>query len=418
VASVQITTSTYAAPFWEAAQGVVAAGSRIWTGFNTGAGVVYYYSDNAGSSWTQHVDAAPSTATNRPVALATGNDGTTQHFYAVYESNQGDSGGGGGYRNIHTNVSSGTPGALAGGTFEAGSPNGVAFASLFLTPTGTNPRIWALERYQTAATPTYELRVRYATLWTNPDTIGNWSNLTGTLNTASTMKVAQGAFLTIGGANRACIVMLNPGVTPNTLNAHTFDPTAATPALGTATSFGALASTNVFDTTTSAWGLTPGPTEQPQFCMAAKNDYIVAGRRDATAGTWAFYKSVDGTTWTTPTGWTGLSGIGRAAIASDGTDFFIVHTDTYAIKSSAASMQVRKITAATDTLGAAQSFSDNQAGSFTISVAGGTLHCVYRSGTVSPYSVRYDSLATSTLAPASGIPNLTARKYRPARRHH
>jgi hypothetical protein len=54
------------------------------------------------------------------------------------------------------------------------------------------------------------------------------------------MKVAQGAFLTIGGANRACIVMLNPGVTPNTLNAHTFDPTATTPALGTATSFGAL----------------------------------------------------------------------------------------------------------------------------------------------------------------------------------
>jgi hypothetical protein len=417
VASVQIVTSTYAAPLWEATQGVVAAGSRIWTGFNSGAGVVYYYSDNAGSSWTQHVDAAPSSATNRHVTLATGNDGTTQHLYAEYESNQGDDAGGGGFRNVHSNVLSGTPGALTGGTLEAGGTNlGASYPSSFLTPTGTNPRLWIIERRKTAATA-YEMRVLYATLWTNPDTATNYATLSA-LSSTSVMKMGQGAFLTIAAANRACIVGINPAVTPNTLNAYTFDPTAATPALGTATSFGALASTNVFDTTTSAWGTTPGPTEQPQFCMAARNDYIVAGRRDATAGTWSFYKSVNGTTWTTPTGWTGLSGIGRAAIASDGTDFFIVHTDTYAIKSSAANLQARKITTATDTLETAQTFSDNQAGSFTISVAGGTLHCVYRSGTVSPYSVRYDSIATSTLAPSTGIPNLTARKYRPTRRHH
>jgi hypothetical protein len=48
-------------PSGKPAQNVVAAGSRIWTGFNTGAGVVYYYSDNAGAAWTQHVDGTPST---------------------------------------------------------------------------------------------------------------------------------------------------------------------------------------------------------------------------------------------------------------------------------------------------------------------------------------------------------------------
>jgi hypothetical protein len=282
VASIQITTSTYAAPFWEAAQCIVVAGSRIWTGFNTGAGVVYYYSDNAGASWTQHVDAAPSTATNRHVAMATGNDGTTQHLYAEYESNQGDDAGGGGFRNIHSNVLSGTPGALTGGTLEAGGTNlGASYPSSFLTVTATNPRLWVVERRKTAATA-YEMRVLYSTLWTNPDTATNYATLSA-LSSTSVMKMGQGAFLTIAGANRACIVGLNPAVTPNTLNAYTFDPTAATPALGTATSFGALASTNVFDTTTSAWGTTPGPSEQPQFCMAAKNDYIVAGRRDATA---------------------------------------------------------------------------------------------------------------------------------------
>jgi hypothetical protein len=244
------------------------------------------------------------------------------------------------------------------------------------------------------------MRVLYATLWTNPDTATNYATLSA-LSSTSVMKAGQGAFLTIAGANRVCIVGLNPSVTPNTLNAYTFDPTATTPALGTATSFGALASTNVFDTTTSAWGTTPGPTEQPQFCMAAKNDYIVAGRRDATAGTWTFYKSVNGTTWTTPTGWSGLTSMGRCSIGTDGTDFYLVHTDTYAIKSSAANLMIRKITASSDTMGSAQSFSDNQAGAFSVSVAGGTVHCVYRSGTVSPYSVRYDSIATSTFTAAT-----------------
>jgi hypothetical protein len=71
-------------------------------------------------------------AANRHVSLATGNDGTTQHLYAQYESNQGDDAGGGGYRNIHSNVLSGTPGALTGGTLEAGGANlGASFNSSF-----------------------------------------------------------------------------------------------------------------------------------------------------------------------------------------------------------------------------------------------------------------------------------------------
>jgi hypothetical protein len=150
--------------------------------------------------------------------------------------------------------------------------------------------------------------------------------------------------------------------------------------------------------------VTPGPTEQPQFCMAARADYIVAGRRDPADGSWTFYKSVNGTTWTTPTGWSGLTRIGRCAIATDGTDFYIVHQNAYSIKSADETLSVRKITTATDTLGAAVAFSDSRAGSFTMTVAGGSVHCAYRSGTVSPFSVRYDSVATSALSP--GVPFL------------
>jgi hypothetical protein len=70
---------------------------------------------------------------------------------------------------------------LAGGTFEAGGTKWCRVRFAVLDADRDESADLGVERYQTTATPTYEVRVRYATLWTNPDTITNWANLTGTL---------------------------------------------------------------------------------------------------------------------------------------------------------------------------------------------------------------------------------------------
>jgi len=134
------------------------------------------------------------------------------------------------------------------------------------------------------------------------------------------------------------------------------------------------------------------------MALAAKNDYIVFARHRFSIGTVDLFKATDGTNWSQPSGWTNLT-MGQLSIGCDGTDFWIVHSDSWgAPETTSQPLKYRRITAATDALSGTSAFSDQNGNGVAVpaSVSTTKLHCVYRGSTDAPFSVRSD-FATITV---------------------
>lgn len=404
MASTQIQTTTSSRSWAGHSPCVTRAGSRLWqvTVGGTDAsnpGVCLWYSDNDGTNWTKHSQLDSSTADLRA---------TIDYYFAGTILAIATAGGNVGgtalkFHHISSNVASGTPGAATTVTVDAGGANaGTYQPHLFSTETGTNPRFWIVGGKQTSAT-VWETRVWYALT----TALSSWATITGTeTDGVSHTHNAWGAHWTVGGANKATIVMQTPNSAANDrLIAFTFDPTASTPALGSGTQFGALSSGSMGDEIVDYVGMQAG---------AVKADYLVYGRYDRIANTVSFYKTVNGTTWTTPTGWTGLT-MGRFTITLSSPNFIILHTASYGAPSTTAQdLKYRTITTASDTMGGVNNFSDAQGNLVSTPTDTGTskLYGIYRGSTASPFSVRVDTIniggAGDTTAPGQATVSIGA----------
>lgn len=337
--SVQLQTVTAAVPFSHA-RSIATAGARLWAAFYDGTNYVYQYSDDSGATWSSEVTVRAADvrgslfydSTNTRINFATAGANSSSTSLQLHS--------------ISSNVTSGTPGSITTTTIDAGGANaGVQWPYALVSPTATNPRYWVIAKKTTAAS-TFETRVWYCAAGAAADTAGNWSttnftNLGGNSD-ANTNKLGTGAYWTVAGASRVTFVIAL--ASPNSFEAVTFDPSATTPTPGTVT---AVPSSVVTDS------ISPD-TDGGTFAVSAKADYLVFGRmRSATSSLWDFWKTVNGTTWTNPTGWQGLT-MGRAQIATDLTDFHLLHSETYGAAATTAQTIVRRqITVVGDVMGGA-----------------------------------------------------------------
>lgn len=390
---VQTTTSIRSGLNGPGAPIMALAGTRLWAVIDGGTDATnpdqcLWYSDDSGATWTKkglvvadgsvgsmvayndagtwrlHVCSAATTATSTPL-----------HFFS-----------------IHSNVATGVPGALTSdATPDAGGANAaVGYPTLVVTNTGTRPRVWCIFNKITGASSS-ELRVGYASVGTSPDTAANWTFLSGVSGpgTSQDRHYGMGAWWSVGGAQKLTIVFSDDD-NPGKLRAYTFDPTAATPALGSPTTIRTLSS-----------GQFPSGSFGRFHTLAAKADYLVLAVMATDSSLLELFKTTDGTTWTQPAGWSGITG-GCPALAYDGSHFQLLATASFTSTSAASvdTIQQKLINTATDGITSTTTFSDTQ-GQFSAACSDGTnLMALYRAGTSSPYSVRADKQAI--LAPAAG----------------
>lgn len=408
MASTQIQTSSLSSgPVFTHGREIAKTTSRLWALVQGGAsgsdtGLNLYYSDNDGGSWTKHSDvdtaadvigtvhAYQDTGVWKLIVAWAGSDTNTKALKTA---------------TVASNVDTGTPGALsAANTVDAGGANaGNQWPAIFSTDTASNPRVWIVWEKMTAATPTYECRAAYAafsalTSWATT----NFTNLGATAG-SSQGHYGTGVYWTVSAADKATIAFIDPG--SRAYKSVTFDPTATTPTPGTVTT--------VY--TDSTFMQSGQPTDGPTMTMSAKADYLVFGAYDPsnTSGTWTFKKTVNGTAYTTPTGWSAVSGMGRASITTDGTNFWLVHSSSFGtLSSSAQTLQYREITTSSDTLGGVTAFSDTAGNGVSTPRNTGTskLYAVYRASTASPYSCRSDFVSIGGAADTTppGAASVTA----------
>ena len=377
---------------------LVLAGTRLYSLYQNGTAFVYKYSDDDGGTWSAETTIA---------------SGSNFYGSAVYDSVNSHlricyAGGNSyaqklAYRAIKSNVASGTPGSLTTeAVIDAGGSNaGVQYPYIVHTATSTRPRIWIIAQKCTAL-DTLETRAWYCPVSTatDPETAGNWvtTNFTnlGSNSNANASKHGVGAWWSVSSAEKLTFVF-GTGSTPLTYETVTFDPTAATPTPGTVTG--------------SVFTVGNGLDEDiygPPMTIAAKADYLVFGRYDAQFQSWTFYKTVNGTTWTSPTGWNNIT-MGKAVLTKSGSDFYILHTATYGVPTtSAQGLRYRLITTSSDTMGGASVFSDTDGSYISAPLNTGTskLYGLYRAGTASPYPIRSDFLSiggggSDTTAPSA-----------------
>lgn len=395
MASVQITTTTNDRGLF-CTEDIVAAGSRLWAAFADGAIAVVVYSDDNGASWTS---ITAFTAGSSAVSCHVWNNAGTWWLIAVASAGQGGTTAALQVKTITSGVDSGTPGAFSAATsIDVGGTNlGVAGHAACVAATATNPRMWIVAR-KTTASGIHEIRGWYCPL-ASVLTAGSWvsTNFTnlGSQSGSNVTKFGKPVWWTVGGADKLTVLCHKvQGLTSQTYNSFTFDPTATTPTPGTATAL------TMLDTTT----FVAGNTEGHAFDVAAKAGYLVFGtirNSGASPTQWDFFKTVDGTTWSNPTGWTAITA-GRATIAGDGTDFHLVHNATYGASASTASAYTwRKISTAGDGMAAGTAFSDTSGCQAFSGVGGGYLVVIYRAGTASPYPVRADRVSLAATGAAA-----------------
>lgn len=373
------------------------AGSRLWAVVQGGASggdtnVNLYYSDDSGSSFTKLTDVMANSSVI-PQLLTYQDSGGSWHLAVVCAHRPtGSETEALTLYQLHTNVATGTPGSLtAATTIDAGGSNaGWQFAVLLHSPSVSNRRLWVVAGKRLSLT-TWGVEYTYAGEGTTADTAGNWATLvevqsgsSGTLNNHH----AVAAYWTVSGNPKLTIVWMDDaGSSPQKLYANTFDPSASTPALGSDTDVTSLAN-NSGSFTASEWN------DGGMISVAAKADYLVVGRRNA-GGSTDLARTTDGTSWSQPSGWSGLT-TGRMSLTTDGTNFYLVYVATLtAISSAVDALKYRQITAATDAMGAEVSFSDTSGAAVSTPPNTGTslLAVLYRASTSSPYSVRFDSTA-------------------------
>lgn len=361
------------------------AGSRLWAAVNNGTDLVLYYSDDDGVSWSSPITVASGSSLRASVVYDTVN---SRLNVAYAGSNDATDNIGLKMRAVTTNAATGTPGALTTETvIDAGGTNaGVQYIHMVHSPTASNARYWIIGQKTTAAS-TYETRVWLCAAGSAADTAGNWSttNFTnlGANSNGSGGHSGIGCYWKVSGADRVTFIFGSAEGTQD-YEAVTFDPSAATPTPGTVT------------VDIAAGAIPEFFGNGALIAAAAKDDYLVFGRFDNGAATWSFYKTVDGVSYSTPSGWGGLT-MGRCQIAKSGGDFYLLHTDSYgAIGSSAQTLRYRKLTAAGDNMGGTTVFSDNAGNGVTVPADTGTskLYGLYRGSTADPYTVRSDSVST------------------------
>jgi hypothetical protein len=365
---------------------IVVTGSRMWMGIGDGTSSLAVYSDDGGLTWT------PTTFTSAGTSVFSVHaylNGGTWNLIGVQSSSQGSTGGSLIVGSITSNVASGTPGAWTALTVDAGGTNlGVSEHTACVSATATNPRVWVVARKATAAS-TIETRAWYCTA-ADVLTLGNWSSANfvnmGASSGADVNKCGKAVWWTVSGVDKlTMIIHKTQGLTSQTYNTYTFDPTAGTPTPGAATAL------TMQDTLACPSNVTQGHL----FDAAAQADYLVFGtvrNSGASSGVWDWFKTVDGTTWSNPSGWTGITA-GQATVASDGANFYLAHNNAFGASSSTASaLFTRIITASGDTMGSAVAFSDSPGTQLYSGVAGGYLNVVYRGGTASPYPILFDRL--------------------------
>ena len=384
MASTQITTVTDAIPFSPHGRGVVLAGSRLYAVYQNGTNLVYRYSDDDGGTWSSETTVAASSSLF-PSAFYDSVNGRLNIVYAGGNANTQKLA----IRAITSNVTSGTPGALTTeAVIDAGTTNtGVSWCYALHSPTASNPRYWVIGAKYTNST-TIETRVWFVNAGSDADTGGNWSstNFTnlGSNSDSETPKHGIGVYWTVSGADKVTFVFGSNQSGPFDYEAVTFDPSAGTPTPGTVTAdlFNLAGTGSTYDTMANG----------PAIAMVAKANYCIFGRLDRNTGTWDFYKSTNGTSWSSPSGWTGLT-MGRAQLALSGSNFYLVHTDSYgAISTTAQGLSYRLITAATDSMGSASTFSDTNGNPVAVPIDTGTskLYAIYRGSTASAYTFRSD----------------------------
>lgn len=389
MASTQLGTTDQASTITHG-RNIVLASARLYAVWSDSTDLVYQYSDDDGVTWSSKTVISTGESL-RASAFYDSVNGRLNFVYAGENTTSAALS----MRAVTSNVTTGVPGALTTETvIDAGGANlGIVFPYAFHSATVTNPRYWIIAMKVTAAA-TYETRAWYATAGVSADTAGNWvtTNLTnlGANSNAVASHMGAGHYWTIAGADRVTLVFADGNVnasTVNTFEAVTFDPTAATPTPGTVT---------VITASQGADGIPDTFANGLLVSLAAKADYLVLGFLNGpTAGTWDFLKTVNGTTWTEPTGWNGLT-MGRCQIALSGSDFYLVHTLSYgAISNSAQALRYRKITAASDNMGGVTAYSDTDGNGVAVPINTGTtkLYGFYRGSIANPYTVRADSIS-------------------------
>ena len=399
MASTQLGTSTLSDSITHG-RNVVLAGSRLYATWTDGTNVVYQYSDDDGASWS--TKATIDSGTRMPTAFYDATNGRLNFVYAGGNSTSF----GLRLRAITSNVTSGTPGALTTtNIIDAGGTNsGVVRAYAFHSDTGTNPRYWIIALKVTASS-VYETRVWYCDAGSAADVAANWTNGTdgsapqnadfknlGGTSDANTSKCGVGVHWQVASVDGVTFVM-QEGSADTACVTVTFDPTAATPTPGTV-------------------GTVTGSTEDNPLsvfnqgaliAIGAVDDYLVFGCHERTAGTWDFFKTVDGTTWTAPTGWDALT-MGYCQITTDGTDFYLLYSTPYGVLATAdENLEYRKLTKSSDAMGSGIAFSDTQGNAISAPPHTGTakLYALYRGSTASPYTVRSDFAVIEEEPPSS-----------------
>jgi hypothetical protein len=367
MASVQIDTTTSFAP-WHHGHALVKAGSRLWALANIDEDLLLFYSDDDGATWSSPITVTATNAINGSMVYDATNSRLNIAYAGVNSSALPLA-----FRAITANVASGTPGSLTTETvIDAGGANaGIVYPYLIHSDTGTNPRYWVVAQKWTSAS-TIESRAWFATAGTAADTGANWSttNFTnlGSNSDAFGRHMGAAVWWTVGGADKVTMVV---NTTAGAFESVTFDPTAGTPTPGSVTAAG------------SGFGTMDWTSNIMAMTLNAKADYLVLGALDVDVSQWQFRKTVDGTTWTDPTGWINLA-MGRCQLTRSGSDFYLA-------------LSYRKLTTATNTIGAATVFSDTNGNIVTVPPDTGTsrLYALYRGSTASPYTVRSDSVLIS-----------------------
>ena len=388
MASVSVGTTTDAATITHGRNIVyVPSSNRVYVIYFDGTNLVYEYSDdNANFS-------SPVTITNFAAAVTAFYDSVNSRLNIVYgggnNANTGLS-----MRAITSNAATGVPGALTTETvIDAGGSNlGVVRPYAFHSATGSNPRYWVIATKLTAAT-TYQTRAWYAGAGATADAGANWSstNFTdlGANSDSNSSKCGVGIYWQVSGVDKVTLVF-QEGSSDTDHETVTFDPTAATPTPGTV----GVVTGSAHHNPVNIFG------EGAILAIAAKSDYLMVSSFETTSNDVNFFKTVNGTTWTKPSGWADLV-MGRHQLASDGTNFYLLYADAYgALATTDENLSYRKITTATDAMGSAVAFSDTQGNGVSVPEQTGAFNLLvfYRGSTASPYTVRFD-FVDITVAP-------------------
>lgn len=367
------------------------AGSRIWvivSGDSNGSdtGTNLFYSDNDGGSWTKPTGGDLDTANGTyQVSIDAALVGATWELHMCWAAGDATYDKALKHSNILSNVDSGTPGTITTNTVDAGGANaGIFNPSIAISPSASNPKVWIVGGKCTAAGPTVENRLWRAPATTASPTYTSYNDINSTSASIGSGTISNAysgclAYWSISAAVKMTVIVKHRVGT--TYDSFTFDPSAASPTLGSATNF----STGSFDNSVEQSG--------PLCFVNAKADYLIFGRNTAsTAATWDIFKTVNGTSWSNPTGWTAITA-GYMNSAYDGTNFWLLHGASYSSPgTTVVVLKYRLITVSSDNMGGVTTFSDTSGNPVSTPRDTGTtkLYGSYRGSTSSPYTVRSD----------------------------